>query len=914
MKKICFVAMASLLLFWMPGFCKADSLAEYMLVAENQHLALYIHPDNTAIAVADQRTGTVWFSNPENWQSNEKIARGRTKERLGAQVSITYFDNRDIRLSMDNYNDSIKYLQFEITPIEQGVRVDYVLGKQWDDKAYLPKLIDKSRFEELVLNRVSEQERQLFAKCYTLVRLVETSEEVPSLDLFNVDPSVFEDYTLVAEEQQQTDAQRRRLTEHFIDLTVENRQDLAARTDVSEAHISLELLEPAYIINRNVLNWDLEDMIAIIKELGLSPAEMQADYPSYGWDLAQPNVVTFSIPIEYRLDGDNLLVRIPIQEIKYPDQVVDQSGKPQTYPLYTISVLEYFGAADSDAEGYIFVPDGSGALIYLNNGRTNASAYTKPVYGRDLALDPPQILEPEQEQVYMPVFGIKNGSQAVFAIVEQGISVAAINADIAGRVTSYNNAYPTFRIIPYAVAGLEAQAEWRAGQTAYRNEINVYQPRKTSGDILIRYAFLYENEAGYVGMARYYQEYLEKTQGLQQMGSADSIPLFLELVGAVGIIKPVLGVPREVIEPLTTYSQAKEIANAFLKAGTSNLVLRYLGWMEGGLHHRYPKSVYLESKLGGKRQFMELVQFAQEQQIAFHPDVNFMEIYRDSWFDGFSPAKHGARFLSREVAKIYEENRILNTRRNKGVAYIISPGVLPGLAKGFASSLEKWGITGASLSGFGSQLNSDFRHSTQELIDREQARQLMQSTLENLREDFNLNLLVDGANDYALPYANGIVRAPLTSSDYFIIDESVPFYAIVIHGYIPYAGEPVNLAGDHIQNLLKSIEHGAYPCYQMIYADTWTVKDTKFNHLYSVNFDDWFADAVEFYTKANRVLQPVIDSKIVDHRQLQPNVYQTVYENGFSVIVNYNQAFVEIDGITVPGKDFLLVEGANIHE
>ena len=45
------------------GACAAG-LEEMELVAENAHLALYIHPDTTEIAVFDKTAEEVWYSIP----------------------------------------------------------------------------------------------------------------------------------------------------------------------------------------------------------------------------------------------------------------------------------------------------------------------------------------------------------------------------------------------------------------------------------------------------------------------------------------------------------------------------------------------------------------------------------------------------------------------------------------------------------------------------------------------------------------------------------------------------------------------------------------------------------------------------------------------------------------------------------
>lgn len=906
MKRLLILALISLLCgsILSPSTSAISSLDKYVLVSENDHLALYIDTTNTSIAIRDKRSDVNWFSNPENWESNELLARGKTKDKLGAQLSITYFNLRDIRLTMDNYNDSIVYDQFEIVPITNGVRVDYTLGKKWDDDSYLPVIIEQNRFEELILDNLSEQEQRLFSSSYTLVSLVEADDSTSQLDIFNLDESVFEQYTLVAVGQTQTEAQQKRLIETYVDYIVDNRSDLRSRMDVRDRDVSLALIEPAYILNRNLMNWDIEDMIQIIKDLNLEPTDVKVDYQQFGLDEPSPNEITFSVPIEYILDEDNLLVRIPVEDITYP----------QGFPLYMINVFEYFGAADTSSEGYIFVPDGSGALINLNNGRTEASAYRAQVYGRDRALDPTSTLEPNKEQIYLPVFGIKKHETALVGIIEQGRSIASINADIAGRIVSYNNVYPSFAVIPYGVAGLEGYAEWRAGQTDSRNEINVYQSRKTDTDIQIRYAFLYDDEANYVGMAQYYQEYLLENSRLTKIVPEADIPLLLELVGAIGVERPVLGAPREVMAPLTTYSQVQDILNRFIDTGISNLDLRYLGWMKGGLHHYYPRKVDLEKALGGKQQFQELLNYISIHDVDLYPDVNFLEIYRNTLFDRFSTSSQVSRFISREVAQIYEQNRILMTRRSKGIGYITSPRVLADLITGFADDLSGYALNGISLSRFGKSVSSDFRTSPEELVDREQSVKIMEKSLQMLKKNLELKVMVEGGNDYVLPYANIVMQAPLTSSDYFIFDETIPFYQTVVHGFVHYSGEPVNLGGNQVKNMLRVIEYGANPSYQLIFADPWVIKETSFDDLYSVSYHNWFEDVCEFYQRTNSVLQDVQSERIIDHGQIAANVYKTTYENKQAVIVNYNKESVNIDGVSLPGEDFLLLEGDIAHE
>ena len=42
--------------------------------------------------------------------------------------------------------------------------------------------------------------------------------------------------------------------------------------------------------------------------------------------------------------------------------------------------------------------------------------------------------------------------------------------------------------------------------------------------------------------------------------------------------------------------------------------------------------------------------------------------------------------------------------------------------------------------------------------------------------------MVDRGNAYALPYADAIVNLPTSSSGYSLVNASIPFYQMVIHG------------------------------------------------------------------------------------------------------------------------------------
>ena len=66
-----------------------DIPGNYMLVDENENLALYLDSNTGNFGVMNQKTGTVWYSNPLDWQS-DPIAKGETLEELNSKITVRY--------------------------------------------------------------------------------------------------------------------------------------------------------------------------------------------------------------------------------------------------------------------------------------------------------------------------------------------------------------------------------------------------------------------------------------------------------------------------------------------------------------------------------------------------------------------------------------------------------------------------------------------------------------------------------------------------------------------------------------------------------------------------------------------------------------------------------------------------------
>lgn len=888
------------------GIVMASVPRGFEAVAENDYLILYVNMETAEIAVTDKRSGYTWYSNPPDRDSVEKIARGNAKLALGAQFRLTYFEPGDTMRTVDSYLSSVAYNQVEIRLIENGVRVDYLVGKQWNERDFLPIFVEKEVFEKDILEKISDgRTRRTIEGSYILITLEPASGEGAQVA----------GYSIAAPGQNLRDRDQRILTEVFVDHIVANCSRIKDRTAVNANAVEPFIGTEFYMLRqreRDLLAWDFEDIVAAMREIELDPAELSKFYTKLGLDPRVPNVVLFSVPMEYTLDGDNLVVRIPASEIKYPKDVLDSDGLRVTYPLVSIDVLPYFGAASMSEEGYMFVPDGSGGLIYLNNGKINLPAYASRIYGRDNALSPPPITA-ETKQSCFPVYGLKSGDKAFFAIIEDGDAQAQVTADIAGKRESYNTIYPQFRLIGYATTSLQGEvdathresAQWVIGRTT----INVYQSEMYDGDIKIRYAFLTGQDAGYQGMARYYQRYLEDRHRIRRLPNEERVPLYVELIGAVNDVTPILGVSREIIIPLTTYSQAKEIAAALESKGIRSIQMAFTGWMAGGINHMYPTKVGFERSLGGRADIAALREYLQSIGGELYPAVDFVMVHRADLFSGFLAFRDASRYLNRTVVhyQIVSGQRANIADRNPSYIYILSPSRLDGLVTRYLDDYVKYGFTGLTLGDLAFQLHSDFRYGRS--ISRQATKEIVEAQIAKAHNDYSLRLLANGLNAYALPYVSGVLNLPMLNGGQDLVDASVPFVHMVLHGYVNYTGDPANFAYDWRHHLLKSIETGSLPYFLGYYSHPSVLKGSQFDYLYTGMYEQWLDQAIEFYTTVEPIFSKVYNQRIIDHREVGDEAYETRYENGVRVIVNYGSSPVVVDGLEINPMEFVVLEG-----
>jgi len=805
-----------------------------VVVVENDYLELYIDAETSSVAVKDKDTGIVWHTNPEG-RNEDPLASGHARNLLNSQIAISYHTLAGQLLHMNSYFDSVRHGQFEITEISNGIRVTYRIGHE-ERIFVVPRAISVERMEEKILNNLDEDRHRTLLRNYRLTVLDEISDEARRIQLLEQHPSL-EEYDL-------------------------------------------------YLLAENIAPFMKENLEELIIEAGYTIYDMNEDHVLHNVPAVEPRRDIFTIPLEYVLDGRNLVVRIPTEEIIYHED----------YPLHSIRLLEFFGAAGTEQEGYIFVPDASGALINLNNNKQHFQPFSTQVYGRDHSIPLDELTE-MTEQAYLPVYGLAKENRAFFTIIEKGEALATIRADVSGRMNSFNSVFSEFTTIPTDVLDV--------GALSGLNVIHAHQPRIFIGDIQQRFSFLHGEDATYVGMAHLYQEYLVNRYNLERVVAREDIPMFVNVIGAVNIRRPFLGVPVNRITSLTTYDQAIKMLQRFKAEGINNLNLRFTGWFNGGVRHTLPMRFNHIGAIGGRDGFQRLLNFTTENDIPFFPDVGLTFVYADRLFDGFNPRNHASRLLSRPIARLRGFNiATLDDDGDMPVKHVLSPAIMPKVIDSVINGFNDLNIKAISLRDVGLFVNADFRENA--LIDRQQASDVLSNEVKRLK-DAGLNILLSGGNANVLPFADALIDIPMHSNQYDIVDHSIPFFQIVLSGFIDFAGAPMDSIGNSNVELLRAIETGAGLHYRFIYNDNAVLKRTDYDNLLGVNFGDWFDMAVENFNFVNEVTGNIQGERIIGHDIIEHGVHKTTFENGMQIIVNYTRYSVIFDGKTIKGEDFLVL-------
>lgn len=600
-------------------------------------------------------------------------------------------------------------------------------------------------------------------------------------------------------------------------------------------------------------------------------------------------VATISYPeleiayeVQVKLTEEGFKVEIP------QDKITEGSSKYKVAGVYVYPFLGYSKLADR--EGYMFIPDGSGALIRLkdNDGKYK-QPYSEMVYGANVGVDDSHVLSlfnrmnpfNKPERILAPVFGMVQTDVAMgyLGIIEEGQFSAKIEA------------YPSGAIIPY---------NWITAKFIYRQIYNqptskdsgtmvVRQKDMNQFDIKVRYDFVSEEKADYVGLAEKYRTYLLANELITKKDNEFKVRV--DLLGSD--IEKGLVFKKDI--PMTTFDQASEIFKELQDNGVQDILSIYKGWQDGGNYASLPvRSFKTESKLNNDMSMQELMQETKDRNIDMYLNHDALRL---------NPEEHGNtkyKVMKKYNKQAYKENVYGKVYRSFNY---LNPQSSADIMEKMKKEYEDNAIDNIMISGISNELFSYSEGSKE--FGRMNTKEYYESIVADYHDNFNL--LLEQPFSYLWDYTNKVIDLPMKSSNYVFTDEEIPFLALTLRGIVPLYSEYINFQANQQEFFLQLVEQGLNPSFYITYEDPSKLLYTNSSHIYSSKYDRYDEMIQDYYGELQQVYEQTAGSMIQDYHRSN-GVTKVTYDNGTIIYVNYQQQDVQFDGLTIKGLSYKVVQ------
>lgn len=581
------------------------------------------------------------------------------------------------------------------------------------------------------------------------------------------------------------------------------------------------------------------------------------------YDLASSGV---ALDVEITLDGEDVLVRVPFEGIDcYGD-----------FSIVSIDMMPYLCSGSDNAEGFLFYPDGSGAILdFQDYAHFKELAQTFSVYGNtekaEAMLD---LFDQAEPTVLMPVYGVSIGGNAMLTVIEDGAETARITVSPSTKIVAVNYVY--------------ANLQYRRGFDDLRvtsRSIKTYDKNAMETDYTLRLMFLDAGRDTYSDMAVAYREYLMEGGLTANIGEQTvAIDLFMSA--------PEEGLLFDTQRTVTTLDEASAMLDELADAGVTRAKISLKGWSKGG-YGTIPNRFPVEGAVGSAKELTALMRKAADLGSQMSLTVNLVE------------ADHDQHTYSRRNGVVYLSNYAILTDEEEET-FILSPEVIQEKYEAFAKKAESLSVTGVRFERMGQYI--PFNYNRGHEYSTAQTLEIYQQMLTDAKARLG-SVSVQGGAIWAAPYADLLTEVPYEDSGYQFTSQSVPFYQIVMHGLREYTGTPGNLSSDLDRELLRWVEMGYMPYFELTWDSTEALMYTDYQSLFTAEYTKWLArvaEIAEAFTTGD--VSDLRAALMTEHAALGTEVYRVRYDNGMTVYVNYGEADAQADGLTIPAMDYLVVK------
>ncbi len=755
-------------------------------------------------------------------------------------IIIKFLGDDNSLTEWDAFKYSIENDSFTINKIENGVQIVFNLfeADSFRINEYIPAKITAARYEEAFVNKIVE----------------------------------LESAGTITEDQAKEYNRLLKLLYAYDKSTDSYFNKLGA---APPANVILKFVELTKLIE-----YTTEDLINDSAEFGLT-VEIQ-------------EVPNFTVTVEHKLEDGDLVVNIPTYE---------QVSGNDFYTLQNISLYPAFDAVTSnEAEGYIFVPDGSGMLIALNSYNGRYPEYNREVYNNN-HYDTMYFKSEFDEELTLPVFGMyysdeKNSDIGVLGIIESGAELATVGVKLKSDATTsdgtiYNAVYSTVDTMQFS--RVKVFGPYASDEARYTTKTGVIPV-----DYTVRYK-LFTEDANYYSFAKTYQDYLVKENNLTL--SYDNRPkLFFEYIGAITVLDRFLGIPYDKIVSLTNYDEAIKMTEEF--AGI-NKVINYKYTLNGGKSTRLANKADLVRQNGDKDTLEQLLSTYSKAGDEIFLEADLLKINSNNIEkDFFNKRKHS--LIGYDGKPVIESDNWFPDGTfhdtTKYSAYtLLNPLLLDYVTDAFLKDLDYDNIT---LETIGERYLANYNN--REIVTPIEASEIVHNNLEKFNDK---TVALNNPNGDKIAYADYSIDVSRESSNYAVSYCSIPFRQLVMSGISEFTTLNVNMAAEGKEYfMLQALETGAMPKFTLAHDNVDEIMALRETSYYSVNFDLLKEDIKAFYNEYTEAFAQVGTKEIANHEVVESNVFVTTYANDVKVLTNYNNYEVKVGAYTLPAQSYKIFE------
>lgn len=604
---------------------------------------------------------------------------------------------------------------------------------------------------------------------------------------------------------------------------------------------------------------------------------------SVAYDFKSENI---TVTVDYILANDGMKIEID------PNKVTENPDRTVT----AIDVAPFFCSVKNGSDNdYLFVPSGSGALIYPDNNIQNSSNIEMPVYGDDLSIYNPYDFTNEKS-VRLPVYGSVNADKGIVAIIEEGASSSSICVVSNDQRIKYSSVYTSFAVRGYETVDIPK------GVKLQTSTGKVYSEPLTDRKLSIKFVPLQGEKASYYGMAEVYRSYLDSKYNLKEKTADQAV--VLRLLGGVMTTEFVFGIPNDVIFPLTTIEQAQKIISDSNKKYKGNIRFVLDGYGSSGLEiGELAGGFKVDKAFGSKSNFKKLVDYCKINNLELAMNFDLLRFNKST--SGFSTSNSTA--VAATGKRVVNKYTLLNTKMqtdNYGSSYLLSRNKISDAIEKLARFLEDVDVKNIMLDTLSNTLYSDYTHIKYYGKGSEQD---VYNSIKDLIED-GYHYIASDANEYTVACAEYIDNSPIYSSNYDCFSTDIPFYQIVFKGFVPMYTPKWAGSSNEQELFLKAVESGI--------GISMAVVENYSDVVFSSPQKQMFACSVKnFNSHMNRLstesffdyYDSVKNAEIEGHILIEKDVRKTTFNNGVVVYVNYSKNEYATEDVVVPAEGYIVV-------